>query len=85
MPSAYFYVVWVFELSCTSEKMPPKDMRCINVDKSLLHRTIVALSITSPNSISAITEQIWFIRKRGILDFLIMLLGSFLIAVDMAI
>ena len=42
----------------SSEKMPPKDMRCIDVDKSLLRRTIVALSMTSPNSISAIGEQI---------------------------
>ncbi|NRD75189.1 hypothetical protein HQQ94_18575 [Shewanella sp. VB17] len=41
-----------------SDKNQPQYITCVGVDKSQLRRTIVALSITSANSIRAIQEQI---------------------------
>jgi hypothetical protein len=42
----------------SSDKDEPEYINYVGVDKSQLRRTIVALSITSPNSIRAIQEQI---------------------------
>jgi len=53
----------------SNRKNDAKYMCCIAVDKSLLHRTIIALSITAPNSICAIQEQISIIYPGISLSF----------------